>query len=81
MASDLSGQFAKFQVLSIEEEDLRVLAVRVGDIPAIEGNLIDTEVAAFLDAENFFTPVSREELEALVVRVFEEHKTGSMLHG
>ena len=81
MASDLAGQFAQFQGLSIEDKDLRVFAVRVGDILTIEGNLIDTEVTAFLDAEDFFTSVSREELEVLVVRVFEEHKTGSMLHG
>ena len=70
MASDLTGQFAQFQVLSIKEEDLCVFAVRIGDILTIEGNLINTEVAAFLDAEYFFTSVSREELEALVVRVF-----------
>ena len=51
----------------IKAEDLSVSTVRVSNILAIKGKLINTEVTTFLNAQNLVASILRVELQVLII--------------
>ena len=74
MAANLSRELAEFKLFLVEAEDLCLLTVRVSDISAVKGHLIDTMVATFFNSQHFFARHSRVYLQMLIICIFKKNE-------
>ena len=50
LRANLSSELSELEQLFVEEEDVRLLAVRVCNVSAVEGDVFDPEIATLLDS-------------------------------